>query len=281
MQRISPRKIGWSLAAALALVVATTLSAGLAVAAPSQQNVSYTVTIENLTSGQPLTPPVVAAHSAQTDVFDVGQPASEELRQVAENGNNDPIMTLLGGSEAVTDVVAGDAPILPGASTTLTIEAPSGSLLSIVSMLICTNDGFTGVDSLSLPASGSVTVDANAYDAGTEENSEASADLVDPCGAAGPVMLPEDGNAHTATSDAIMMHPGIQGSADLTVADHGWTDPVARITVSAEPSGPPSAGGGPLEGGSGSQWAVYLLIGGVVLLVTGGTVLVVGRRAIQ
>jgi hypothetical protein len=46
-------------------------------------------------------------------------------------------------------------------------------------MLICTNDGFTGVNKLKLPSEigQSVTVRTQAYDAGTE----LFADLVPPC----------------------------------------------------------------------------------------------------
>ena len=55
------------------------------------------------------------------------------------------------------------------------------ALLSAAFMLICTNDGFSGVDSLMLPASGSTTVETNAYDAGSEQNTEDFADIVPPC----------------------------------------------------------------------------------------------------
>ena len=50
-------------------------------------------------------------------------------------------------------------------------------------MLICTNDGFTGVDGLRLPGAVGQTVVANtaAYDAGTEANTEDFGDIVPPC----------------------------------------------------------------------------------------------------
>ena len=285
MRAISPRRIGWSLAAAIVLVVATTLSSGLAFAAPSQQNVSYSVTIENLTSGQPFTPPVVVTHSAQADVFDVGQAASAEVQAVAENGNADPLQTLLGASDAVFDTAAGTAPIMPGESATITVEAPAGSVLSAIMMLICTNDGFTGVDSVAVPATGSKSVDANAYDAGTETNTEDFVDIVPPCQDLIGVTSDDAGTGETnpalAEGGVIAAHAGIQGGTDLTVADHGWTDPVAKIMVSAEPAGPPAAGGGPLEEGSGSLWAVYLLIAGGVLVVAGSALVFAWRRAIQ
>ena len=154
----------------LGLMVALALALGLATGAStalSQEMRTYRVTVENLTSGQPFTPPVVVAHTDQMAVFEMGQAASAEVQAIAENGNNDPLVALIGGSDAVMDHAVGDGPIMPGESAVLSVEAPSGALLSAVFMLICTNDGFSGVDSWPLPMSGSDTVDANAYDAGT------------------------------------------------------------------------------------------------------------------
>ncbi len=249
-------------------------------AASAGQDVTYSVTIENLTSGQPFTPPVVAAHTDQIDLFEVGQAASNEVKEIAENGNNDPLVTLTGGSSAVLDSTAGTAPIMPGESATLNIQAPAGSLLSVVFMLICTNDGFSGVDSLALPASGSESVDKDAYDAGTEMNTEDFADIVPPCQ---DLIGVSSADAGTGTSDpalaeggVIASHSGIQGGTDLTVADHGWTDPVVRITVSA--AGLPESGGAPPESGSSSLWALYVAIGGAALLVAGGAGFAFSRR---
>jgi hypothetical protein len=100
-------------------------------------------------------------------------------------------------------------------------------------MLICTNDGFTGVDSLRLPG-GFQPAEylASGYDAGTEANNEEADQIVDACGAIGPVPgATAGGNGRVATSAAIAHHPNIQGSNALTIADHGWQNPVARITV--------------------------------------------------
>ena len=281
MHSISVTKVGLAVALVIAVVAAVALVTAVASAAPSQQNVTYTVTIENLTSGQPLTPPVVAAHTDQFDVFEVGQAASDEVKEIAENGNNDPLVAVIGGSSAVLDSAVGTGPILPGASATLTVEAPAGSLLSVVTMLICTNDGFTGVDSHSLPSSGSATVDANANDAGTEMNTEDFADIVPPCQ---DLVGVSSADAGTGTSDpalaeggVIAAHPGIQGGTDLTVADHGWPDPVARITVSAV-AGLPEGGGAPPDGGSSSLWAIYLAIAGAGILLVGGSLVLLARR---
>jgi hypothetical protein len=103
----------------------------------------------------------------------------------------------------------------------------------------CTNDGFTGVNGLRLPrkVGDSVTTVTAGYDAGTEINTEDFAHIVPPCQALIGVSSGEPG---TDTSDpalaeggVIRHHPGIQGGSDLQPAVHGWTDPVARVTVEA------------------------------------------------
>ncbi|HEY5625350.1 MAG TPA: spondin domain-containing protein [Dehalococcoidia bacterium] len=284
MQASSLRR--WALAPALVIATAAALAFAL-VASPAagQSDVTYTVKVENLTSGQPLTPPVVVTHSSAIDIFESGQAASAEIQALAENGNNDPLLTLVGGSSAVYGSTSGTAPILPGETATLSVTAPAGSLISSAMMLICTNDGFSGLDSVALPASGSTTVDVNSYDAGTETNTEDFADIVPPCQAVLGVTSDDDGtgesNPALAEGGVVSAHAGIQGGTDLTTADHGWTDPVARITVTAEASGLPTTGGTPLESSSGIAWALYLAIGGVLLLAAGSATLVVSRRTLR
>ena len=280
MQTIALRKLAVAVAAVGVVVAVLALAAVAASPAAGQQNVTYNVTIENLTSGQPFTPPVVAAHTSGMDAFEVGQAASAEVQAIAENGNNDPLVALLSGSAAVLDSATGTAPVKPGESATITVEAPAGSLLSVVFMLICTNDGFSGVDSMTLPASGSESVDSNAYDAGTEMNTEDFDNMVPPCSNLTGVGTGETDPA-LAEGGVIAAHPGIQGGTDLTVADHGWTDPVARITVVAEAAALPDSGGAPPAGGSGGLWALYLGIAGAALIVGGGAFFVAIRRTVR
>ena len=69
-------------------------------------------------------------------------------------------------------------------SVTVSLSADPGSnFVSFASMLICTNDGFTGVDGAKLPKrmGEEIEIYAGAYDAGTEINTENFADLVPPC----------------------------------------------------------------------------------------------------
>ncbi len=205
------------------------------------KQVTYAVTVTNLTTGQPFTPPVAITHHNRFDVFSTGHAASPEVQAIAENGNIQPLVDLASASNRVAEVVvaAGPVPpILPGESRTFEINgAPSARRLSIVSMLICSNDGFTGLDAphLNGPVGSSWTWYASAYDAGTEENTESFADLVPPCPALTgvPSSVPGTGmsNPLLATSDPISMHPGVAGLADLQPGLHGWSGPVAMITA--------------------------------------------------
>jgi hypothetical protein len=233
--------------APVAALAATALLATGSVASAEPPVATYEVTITDLTGGQPLTPPVVATHRAATGMFSVGQPASFALKEIAENGNLAPMLSALESEKHVSGVAAAAAPLvppgLPGSATfdnsvTLTVTASKGAkFLSFASMLICTNDGFTGVDSLRLPKDvGDAVVRRSAgYDAGTETNTEDFADIVPPCQGIVGVSSGEPGtgtsNPALAEGGVIHHHPGIAGGADLVPAIHGWTDPVAEITV--------------------------------------------------
>jgi hypothetical protein len=236
----------------LAAAVAATTALAAAPAADAERAGSFEVTFTDLTSGQPLTPAVAATHRGKNELFRVGQPASFGLKEIAENGNNTPMLNRLASDGDVSDVVeAPGGPLVPagrpgdamfGQSTTFSIEADHGArFLSLASMLICTNDGFTGVNALKLPSrpGDSVTVETAGYNAGTELNTEDFADIVPPCQGLIGVSSGEPGtgtsNPALAERGVIAHHAGIFGVADLVPAVHGWDTgaPVARITVTA------------------------------------------------
>ena len=214
-------------------------------AAGADQPATYRVTLTNLTGGQPFSPPAVATHRPGLRVFEVGALASDEIAAIAQDGNEAPLVSTLSADPRVTQVVDVGRPLTPHGveklgftdSVTVEITARPGDRLSLATMLICTNDGFLGLAGAALPASGIVSYALNGYDAGREDNTERSADLVDPCSALGPVPLPGDPNGNedaavaTSPREPIHHHPGITGTGDLSVADHGWTDPVATVTV--------------------------------------------------
>ena len=148
---------------ALATVASAALFA-LVFAAPALGR-SYDVTITDLTDGQPLTPPVVATHSGKHAIFEVGQPASVGVREIAENGNNAPLLAQLDAdpfNQISHFKQAGQGPLVPAGKPGSAMFDDKVSFairgsrhadrLSFVSMLVCTNDGFTGADSLRLPS---------------------------------------------------------------------------------------------------------------------------------
>lgn len=244
------RKLPVASALLVALVVGATLPATARSPRPASRPQAFKVTITNLTEGQPLTPPVVALHRRSFDVFTVGQPASFEVKEIAENGNNAPLLAVLDSSRGVADFAEGaTGPLVPpGTPGDATFDqstefeltsAPGARFLSVVSMLICTNDGFSGADSLPLPPSvGKVVVThlSNSYEAGTEANTEDFRDIVPPC----QDLMGVTGGPGTGQSDpalaqnsVIQHHPGISGRRDLLPEVHGWTDPVMKIEIEA------------------------------------------------
>lgn len=203
---------------------------------------AYRVTVTNLTDGQPFTPPLIAVHRRAASLFTVGEPASVGVQQIAENGNLEPMLMHLEATEHVVDIavaVAGDPPpLMPGQSVSAELDGPLGAgFLSFISMLVCTNDGFTGVNRQRLPnqVGESVALELGSYDAGTEINTEDFADLVPPCPVLTGVETDDEGTGMSdpdlAEGGVVHTHPGIEGDDDLDPAVHGWTDPVARIEI--------------------------------------------------
>ncbi len=232
----------------LAIAAAT---AGLAAVllAPSASAREFEVEVRNLTDGQPFTPPVAATHRGRNQIFGVGRAASVGVREIAENGNLAPLLAFLDADpfDRFARFTALDAPLVPGGTpgaamfadrATFTIRAPKrAKRLSWISMLICTNDGFTGSNSLRLPRKvGDAKIQrTNAYDSRTEINTEDYADIVPPCqGLIGDTSADEGtgvSNPDLAQGGAIARHKGINGGVDLKTAIHDWDDPVSRIRV--------------------------------------------------
>ena len=201
----------------------------------------YRVTVYNLTESQPFTPPLVATHNARARFFRVGRRASEGIKEIAENGNLAPLNDALSTNRNVSGIViaAGDPPpLLQGESITFEIEGDEDHrFLSWVSMLICTNDGFTGRNRVRLPrrVGRERWAYARAYDAGTEINTEDFADIVPPCQIFGATSSDDAGtgmsNPDLKERRRIRRHRGIRGGNDLVPDLHGWRNPVAKVVI--------------------------------------------------
>jgi hypothetical protein len=206
----------------------------------------YRVTVANNTPGQPFTPPAVAAHRSSVEVFSVGDEANEPTRQVAENGNLGPLAELIEDTNAIRGAAVGEEPLVPQSDpaetgfpyyTTLDLSADaSAGHLTFLSMLIATNDGIVGLDTVPLPerVNESRTYYANGYDVGTEQNTELFADLVPP---AKTLILGGQPEGTTESDDdleedgVITPHPGVQGVGNLPPSVYDWSGPAAMLQV--------------------------------------------------
>lgn len=243
------RKRVFVIGLAVAMMVAAALPAAADNGKGHARTLTYEVTVYNLTDTQWFTPPLVATHSRRADLFEPGHPASAGIRDIAENGNLDTQLAALEGVRAISDVVVAVAsdelpPLGPGAAVTFEITSTSRArLLSAVSMLICTNDGFAAIDSVKLPRGHGRTASAYGYswDAGTEINTEDFADMVPPCQALNGVSSDDDGtgasNPALAENGVISPHQGIGGGNDLTDAAHGWDTKAPAVKISVTRTG--------------------------------------------
>jgi hypothetical protein len=191
----------------------------------------YAVTITNLTYDQIISPPVVVVHDGRFDLFQAGQPAGPELAALAEDGMTGPLAGLLEVSTGVFDYTVAGGGIPPGGSVTVEVRARGfARMLSLAGMLVSTNDTFVGLPGYPLPSGiagpfDATSVDADAYDAGSEANTE-SCDHIPgpPCGS--PGVRVTDG-----AEGFVHVHRGIHGTGDLDASTKDWRNPVARVTV--------------------------------------------------
>lgn len=231
-RRLTPLVLGAALAGAA--------MAGPAAASGRDRDhvATYTVTVENLTEGQWFTPPNFAAHRRGVHVFGVGRPASPGVVAVAENGLVPVLAAELDsaidgkglGTSGVGPGVDG-GPIPPGATVSFEVTS-SERRFSLVSMVICTNDGFAGLDSVNLPrwSGDTKTVRVRAYDAGSEINTERHDDLVPApfCGGGGKGSTAS--NPALAEGRKVRVHQGVRGVGDLG-PQFDWNNPVAEVTI--------------------------------------------------
>ncbi|RMH21770.1 MAG: hypothetical protein D6698_02170 [Gammaproteobacteria bacterium] len=211
------------------------------------QAANLQVTVSNLTHGDYFTPLLIAGHDSATHLFQLGSPASLALQKMAEGGDLADLTTSLQGVGA--DLVSNPANgvLAPGASITASLTTTANNThLSVVAMILPTNDGFVGIDALSIPTvPGTYHYDLNAYDAGTEANNEL---IVSGSGAPNTLGIPADPGSHNGsnatgvttveTNTNVHVHRGVLGdtnatggTSDLDATIHRWLNPIARLTI--------------------------------------------------
>ncbi len=161
---------------------------------------SFTLTFENISSpgqlstsdGGSVDVVFAAGVWAELDpgvLFTTGDAASTELEEIAEDGENLPLLVevedwpnqVTSGTLADVDVSTyTESPLAPGVTVEVQIDAVPGDDVSFVSMFIQSNDAFVGprggslqlFDDMGQPLTGDRTADLALFDAGTEMNEE-------------------------------------------------------------------------------------------------------------
>ena len=207
----------------------------------------FNVRITNLSNGIYFTPFLVAAHPEGSSLFTTGQPASANLQAMAEGGDISGLVADLQGLGATISENPAGGLLAPASETDvdLNTDGTSNDRLSIVAMLLPTNDAFAGLNAIMIPTDpGTYVFDVPAYDAGTEANDE----LITGGGAPGEAGIPADpggfgGTGGSGASTAVAnpnvhFHRGPLGDLNTTggtcVLDssvHRWLNPVIRVFI--------------------------------------------------
>ncbi|MEH6472210.1 MAG: spondin domain-containing protein [Halopseudomonas sp.] len=228
--------------ASLVALVATVLAAQNAVAR------TLDIKITNLSHAINFTPLLVTAHRPSLDLFEAGEAASAELQQMAEGGNLSGLNGLAVAAGAASAVNPAGGLLGPGDHVMVSgLKTKKNKLLSLVAMMLPTNDGFVGLDSWTIPKKhGRYTLYLNAYDAGTEVNNELITGDIG--GFPGSLGIPGDPGGNSGTGGTgvasqehntkVHIHRGVIGDSDLSGGNsdldarvHHWHNPVAKVEV--------------------------------------------------
>ncbi|REL31760.1 spondin domain-containing protein [Thalassotalea euphylliae] len=259
--------------------VVTGLAFGLAASSFANAQ-TIDISITNLTHAQNFTPRLVIAHDNTVDAFEVGEEASTALAWLAEAGVIEDEQNAASSGQNF-EALLGPEDTDNGSNTwhrfggllapSMTLSYPFDTMdkpyLSLLSMLVPTNDAFVGLDSIVIPTEpGTYTYFLNAYDAGTELNDELNSARTDVTeagtgnalggygvpgvagGGASPVPLGtggtgvgaviESGQVEDGTDGPVHIHRNVLGdtsdsggASDLDSTVHRWLNPVARVTI--------------------------------------------------
>lgn len=198
------------------------------------QTAEYEVTITNLTPGQTLTPQLVVTHDIDFRLFTLGEPASEALEILAEDGNTGPV-----GDDAAnfaTDIQTIDGLLEPGQTSSIIVTGPAErGFFTVAAMMIPTNDTFIAANHVRLPERGSLMRMLFAYDAGTEANDQNCNNIPGPrCGGEGyspDVMDSDEGFVHISNGFHDLGEIGEDGGEILGPRTYDWRNSVARVVV--------------------------------------------------
>lgn len=191
---------------------------------------SYEVEIINLTNGQPFSPLAIRVDQADYAAWEIGKPASVGLEHIAESGDSTEFLNV----DSPNKTASGNGIVAPGDRAIIDVDARyDNQYLTAVTMLVNTNDAFSGITKLSLAGldiGEQKKVYLPVYDAGTEENSEHSGTIP------GPADGGEGFDVQRDDVNYVARHAGIVGkdegyASSVLDGQHKFDGPVAMLLV--------------------------------------------------
>jgi hypothetical protein len=138
------------------------------------------------------------------------------------------------GATIVENPAIGLLPPGMSAVANLDTDGTSNVRLTVVSMLLPTNDAFSALNAVTIPTEpGTYVYVLPAYDAGTEANDE----LITGGGAPGAAGIPADPGGLTGTGGTGAAAGDTDlggGTSDLDSRVHRWLNPVLRVVVTVQ-----------------------------------------------
>ncbi|CAA0079147.1 Uncharacterised protein [BD1-7 clade bacterium] len=209
-------------------------------------NARFEVKVVNLTAAQPLSPLAIIAHDNAYRAFVDGTVATEGLEVLAEAGDNADLLAEARAAEAHLASVSGPGvPPLTTLATPVSVSFTTNDIenarLTVVTMLVNTNDAFTGINAANvggMAVGQSRTFNAPAWDSGTEANTETAASIPGP--AAGGTGFAAEKELRADNSQVpVRFHPGVVGNTNtedglptsVLGEIHRFDNPVSRIIV--------------------------------------------------
>ena len=197
---------------------------------------SYAIRVSNLTANQPFSPVGLVLNTNGFHAWSDGQAASVALEQMAEGGDASVLVTEAAALSSNLGTVLGSQPIGPGASDQfdLSVNNAADAKLSLFTMLVNTNDAFTGTNSVSLSdlaVGTSLVLNLPAYDAGTEANTESAGTMPGPADGGEGFNAIRDG-----LFDHVTIHRGVLSQDDGLASSvlnqsHRFDNPVMEVSI--------------------------------------------------
>ena len=198
----------------------------------SGQDTSFQLTVRNITSRQPISPPIVVVHDSNPFRLPTTAERLDGLEEFAESGSQSALMESLSRRSGVKTVARFGGVIEPQTQQTLLrVSAEPGDYVSVMAMLLCTNDAITIGTAIIPDEPGPAFASGVVWDVGTEDNDESRATV--PC-------LDGEGVSNADAADGegkIEPHPGIAVTGDLG-AIFGWERTVMQVVVDQRGSQP-------------------------------------------